>query len=222
MKEETFLKNEWCRHFNLYAYTSTKFYRIAGCFVVGFEMIKIPNRGLIQPHLMVYPLWRDDIKLCMKHPYVMYGLLDKNNLQVQLPIQEILQTKDEIFKEFEEYIGFDIKKDILGTDMYVLINKCFSHQINDPWRLMEVNESNIILSTYMNDRKMFDKAVQSLDEAFIYIRPHLNLIERFYGKYEGWKEDLLSSFCDRDAILTRIENNIANCKVNSKCELLPM
>ncbi|MDD7726180.1 MAG: hypothetical protein SOY07_05855 [Bacteroidales bacterium] len=101
MKKETVLKNEWCAHFNLSAYTTTKFYRIIGCYVVGFEMIKIPNRGLIHPHLVVYPIWRDDIKLCMKHPYMLYGLLNKRQLQVQSPIQEILLTKDTIFKEFE-------------------------------------------------------------------------------------------------------------------------
>ena len=68
-------------------------------------MIKIPNRGLTHPHLVVYPIWRDDIKLCMKHPYMLYDMLNNRQLQVQLPIQEILQTTDTILKEFEEYIG---------------------------------------------------------------------------------------------------------------------
>lgn len=221
MKEESILKNEWCKHFNLSAYTSTKFYRIVGCFIVGFEMIKIPNRGLIHPHLVVYPLWRDDIKLCMKHPYMMYGLLNKKNLQVQLPICELLQTKNEIFKDIEEFIGFSINTDVIGSDMYSLVNRCLPHQINDPWRLMDVNESNIILSAYMNDRKMYDKAVSSLDAAFIHISPHLNMIEQFYGKYEDWKNNLLSSFYNRDEILARIEKNMANCKIQSRSVLLP-
>ena len=49
---------------------------------------------------------------------------------------------------------------------------------------MDINESNVVLSTYLNDQELFDKALRSLDESYIYIRSHLDLLERNYGKYE--------------------------------------
>lgn len=70
-------------------------------------------------------------------------------------------------------------------------------------------------------KSYFDKAIRSLDESYIYIRPHLDLLERYYGKYEAWKTNLLSSFSNRDAILAKIESNISTSKIKSRSALLP-
>lgn len=105
--------------------------------------------------------------------------------------------------------------------MYALMNRCLPHQIKDPWLLMDINESNVVLSRYLNDQELFDKAIRSLDESYIYIRSHLDLLERYYKKYEAWKTNFLSQFSDRDAILVKIESNISMSKIKSRGALLP-
>ena len=62
MKDETIIKNEWIKHFKLTALSNSKFYKIVGCFMIGFELFKIPHRGLIQPYFVLYHLWRENIK----------------------------------------------------------------------------------------------------------------------------------------------------------------
>lgn len=86
---------------------------------------------------------------------------------------------------------------------------------------MDINESYVVLSTYLNDQELFDKAIRSLDESYIYIRSHLALLERYYEKYEAWKTNFLSQFSDRDAILVKIESNISMSKIKSRSALLP-
>ena len=105
--------------------------------------------------------------------------------------------------------------------MCALMNRCLPHQIKDQWRLMDINESNVVLSTYLNDQELFDKAIRSLDESYIYIRSHLDLLERYYEKYEAWKTNFLSQLSDRDAILVKIESNISMSKIKSRSALLP-
>ena len=64
MKEETILKNEWIKHYNLTAVSTYKYYKIVGCIAIGFEQVR--TQGEIQPHIVVYPLWKATIKDCDK------------------------------------------------------------------------------------------------------------------------------------------------------------
>ena len=51
MKEETILKNEWINRYDLTAVTQSKYYKIVGCFAIGFELMKI--HGKIKPYFVI-------------------------------------------------------------------------------------------------------------------------------------------------------------------------
>lgn len=42
-----------------------------------------------------------------------------------------------------------------------------------------------------------------------------------FGEYDKWKENLISVFSNRQAVLDKIEENIANSKIKERVELLP-
>ena len=220
MKEETIIKKDWCNYFGLTPISQSKYYKIVGCFVVGFELIRIPNRGLIHPHFVIYPLWRENFKLCMKTPYHLYGFRDKKNLQAQMSPNELIKKEEEVFDIANNYIGYNIKVDIPSIVIYNLMNKYQPNEVNDPWRLMVVAESNIYQSVYMNDRDMFTQAISAMDDVFIRINPHLRLVESIYGKYEKRKELFVSLFEKQASIVELIEKNANDSKIKQKIKMV--
>ena len=86
MKEETILKNEWIKRYELTAVSNFKYYKIAGCFILGFELVR--TQCEIQPHFVLYPLWKKDIKTCMQFPYILHCIEDSRGFNYQVPISD--------------------------------------------------------------------------------------------------------------------------------------
>lgn len=220
MKESTVLKNEWCKYYDLTPLSPSKFYKIVGCYILGFEIIKIPNRGIAQPHFVVYPLWSNDIKECLKAPYQLYGLKDKRRLQVKLPIAELLEERDNVFGLFDEYIGFDIKTSINSKELLKLIDKCDSGMYNNPWRLMHLSDAKIYQSAYLGDKNMFDRSIEELTEIYLRINKHIQLVESRYGDLNERRVFLQSLFDKREAIIDKVKVNAVNSKIKNYVELI--
>lgn len=219
MKVSTILKNEWSNYYMLTPITQSRFYKIAGCFALGFELIKIPGHGVIRPYFAIYPLWEDNSKECFKSPCKWYGLLDKRRLQVQLPIEKMLEERQYVFSLFDDYIGFDITKDISSHDMLSLINKEDIYGYNNPWRLMSVSESIIYQSIYLGDKNMFDSGIENLNKTFVQIRPYIELVESRYGKLDKLKDFFKYQFDTRDLFLQKVTENAINSKVKMSVRL---
>jgi hypothetical protein len=108
MKEETILKNEWINRNDLTAVTQSKYYKIVGCFAIGFELMKI--RGKIQPYFVIYPLWLEDVKECFGFSFLYHCIEDTKGLNYSLSISKMLEKKEEIFQNAEIYLNLDLKK----------------------------------------------------------------------------------------------------------------
>ena len=100
------------------------------------------------------------------------------------------------------------------------MNKYQPYEVNDPWRLMVVAESNVYQSVYMNDRDMFAQAISAMDDVFIRINPHLKLVESLYGKYEKRKELFVSLFEKQASIVELIEKNANDSKIKQKIKIV--
>jgi Skp family chaperone for outer membrane proteins len=48
-----------------------------------------------------------------------------------------------------------------------------------------------------------------------------SIFEEYLGKLDDWKNNLTSVFSNRQAMLDKIEENIANGKIKAQVELLP-
>ena len=132
MKEETILKNEWINRYDLTAVTQSKYYKIVGCFAIGFELMKI--RGEIQPFFVIYPLWLDDVKRCFWGPFLYHCIEDSKGLNYSLLISKMLEKKEEIFQNAEIYLNLDLKKTyirivFLKLSIHILKNDIMCHQI---------------------------------------------------------------------------------------------
>lgn len=221
MKDETIIKNEWIKHFKLTALSNSKFYKIVGCFMIGFELFKIPHRGLIQPYFVLYPLWRENIKKCFWGPYIQLETKNEKGLCDKVTLAELLTRKDAIFRECEECMKFDILDDIHSNEILDMVNEYhnFSNNSKNPRIQSGLCTLRIYMATYLNDKELLNKEVILMDE--MYNRITHDVFESIYGDYDKWKENLLSVFSNRQAVLDKIEENIANSKIKERVELLP-
>ena len=110
MREETIFKNEWINHFKLTAKSPTKFYKTTGCFALGFDFPKI--YGELQPHFVIYPLWKKDIKDCFSAPLFLHTINNNKGLKYQEPLSKLLEQKETLFADTERYLGFNLMEDI--------------------------------------------------------------------------------------------------------------
>lgn len=216
MKEETILKNEWINRYDLTAVTQSKYYKIVGCFAIGFELWKI--RGEIQPHFVIYPLWLDNVKRCFLGPFLYHCIEDTKGLNYSLPISKMLEKQDEIFLNAEIYLNLDLKKNIHKDSLLKVIDTYSKERYYVPSDQSAIIEMKVYMATFLNDESLFEQAITDMGEAYSNFK---SIFEEYYGKLDDCKNKLKSVFFNRQAMLDKIEENIANGKIKARVELLP-
>lgn len=220
LSKETILKNEWINHFGLTAISTYKYYKIAGCFLVGFEQIR--TRGELQPHFMIYPLWGNDIKDCLQGYCLYHCIEDTKGFGYQISASKMLARKDEVFLNAERYMGFDLTKDIRKNQMLDIFKKYSEEYDTNPVQQNTIFVLKTYMATYLNDKSLFDEIVTSMKKMEDYARQDPQRFEKLFNKrYEFWKENLISIFSNRQAIIDKINANIASGKIKQRISLLP-
>lgn len=215
MKEETTLKNEWVKRYDLTAVTQSKYYKIVGCFAIGFERRKI--RGDIHPYFVIYPLWLEDVKKCFFGPFLYHHITDSKGLPYYLSISQMLEKKEEIFQNAEIYLNFDMKKNIHKNDLLRFLD-LYLERYDIPYDQRIVLEMKTRMATFLNDESLFEQTVANMES--IYADKRI-FMEKHFAKSDDWKNFLVSVFSNRQAMLDKIEENIANGKIKAQVELLP-
>lgn len=218
MKEETQLKNEWIKRYGLTAISTTKFYKIAGCFIIGFELIK--TQGEIQPHFVVYPLWKDNVKECFSYPYILHCIEDSKGFNYQLPVSRILEDINTIFQNIDNYLGCDLRNHIHKDEILKIVDSYTSIARYIPHVQICMIELKVFLAIYFDDNLLFEYAKSQMDE--IYAIVGQDSFEFCADcKYEEWKSSLISVFSDRQNFLKKINENRIACKIKEEIDLLP-
>lgn len=215
MKEETILKNKWTKHFRLTAKSTLKYYKIVGCFIIGFEF---PQKfGELQPHFVIYPLWKKNLKECFSWPYLLLHIKDSKGFDYKITLSDILENISEIITNTEKYLGVSLLDDIHSEDIIKLSLETWNK--NNSYDRIAIVYIKSYMSTYLNDIVMFNQTIFSLDN--LYAQMNSDWFKRNIGEYDKWKENLVSVFSNRQAVLDKIEENIANSKIKERVELLP-
>ena len=216
MKEETILKNEWVKRFDLTAVTQSKYYKIVGCFAIGFELMKI--HGKIKPYFVIYPLWLEDVKECFGFSFLYHCIEDTKGLYYSLSISKMLEKKEEIFLNAENYINFDLRKNIHKDTLLKVINAYSNERYSEPPAQYATIEIKAHMATFLNDESLFEQTIVDMEIAYA---KYNSIFEKYFGTLDDWKTSLTSVFSNRQAMLDKIEENIANGKIKAQVELLP-
>ena len=216
MKEETILKNEWINRYGLTAVTQSKYYKIVGCFAIGFELMKI--RGEIQPFFVIYPLWEENVKKCLDFPSLYHCIEDSKGLNYSLSISKMLEKKEEIFQNAEIYLNLDLKKNIHKDSLLKVINTYSKERYSVLPDQSSIIKMKAHMATFLNDESLFEQAIVDMEIAYA---KYNSFFEKYFGTLDDWKNNLISVFSNRQAMLDKIEENIANGKIKAQVELLP-
>ena len=76
----------------------------------------------------------------------------------------------------------------------------------------------VYMATFLNDESLFEQAITDMWDAYSNFK---SIFEEYYGKLDDCKNKLKSVFFNRQAMLDKIEENIANGKIKARVELLP-
>lgn len=95
------------------------------------------------------------------------------------------------------------------------------------WSSNPVYQNSIIvlkihMAAYLNDKKLFDDTMSSssMETMEEYARTKPQWFEEMFGKYDSWKENLISVFSNRQTIIDKINANIASGKIKQRLNLL--
>ncbi len=216
MKEETILKNEWINRYGLTAVTQSKYYKVVGCFAIGFELMKI--HGKIQPYFVIYPLWLEDVKECFGFSFLYHCIEDTKGLNYSLSISKMLEKKEEIFQNAEIYLNLDLKKNIHKDSLLKVIDTYSKKRYYVPSDQSSIIEMKVYMATFLNDESLFKQTITDMGETYANFK---SIFEKYFGTLDDWKTNLISVFSNRQAVLDKIEENIANGKIKAQVELLP-
>ena len=216
MKEETILKNEWINRYDLTAVTQSKYYKIVGCFAIGFELMKI--HGKIKPYFVIYPLWLEDVKECFGFSFLYHCIEDTKGLNYSLSISKMLEKKEEIFQNAEIYLNLDLKKNIHKDSLLKVIDTYSKKRYYVPSDQSSIIEMKVYMATFLNDESLFKQTITDMGETYANFK---SIFEKYFGTLDDWKKNLTSVFSNRQAMLDKIEENIANGKIKAQVELLP-
>lgn len=218
MKEETIIKNDWCNYFGLTPISQSKYYKIVGCFILGFELVR--TQCEIQPHFVLYPLWKKDIKTNMQFPYILHCINDSRGINYQISISEMLKQKEAIFLDIERVVGFDLTKNISKEDILKIVEQeqYSKMYVDNPYHQGILSELKIYLSVYANDKDLYMQTIAEIDD--IYSRINRNIFKYWFGDFYKWKNNLELTFAKRQDILKTIRENIANCKIKTEVQFV--
>ncbi|HVU95339.1 MAG TPA: hypothetical protein VHE34_08950 [Puia sp.] len=82
------IATDWLKAFpELSGYAQNKFYRIAGCVLLGLELIKLPRSEEYRPHFVMYPLWEENPDKCFTAIILVQEFYTKRNQQFSIPYE---------------------------------------------------------------------------------------------------------------------------------------
>ena len=129
----------------------------------------------------------------------------------------MLEKKEEIFQNAEIYLNFDMKKNIHKNDLLRFLD-LYLERYDIPFDQTIVIEMKTRMATFLNDESLFEQTVANMES--IYADKRI-FMEEYFAKSDDWKNFLVSIFSNRQAMLDKIEENIANGKIKAQVELLP-
>ncbi len=135
----------------------------------------------------------------------------------------MLAQKDEVFLNAERYMGFDLTKDIRKIQMLDIFNRYSKEHDSNPSYQDSIIALKIYMATYLNDIELFEETLSSSSMKTMqeYASTKPQWFEEIYGKFDSWKENCISVFSNRQAIMDIINANIASGKIKQRLNLLP-
>ncbi|MFB9110377.1 hypothetical protein [Flavobacterium gyeonganense] len=211
MKVDKTTKNavnyDWLNSFKeLKMYSQNKFYKIAGSLVFGIELINLPRTNEYRPYLVLYPLWKENIKECLKIPVVLQQFYNSRNFQFDIPYTNHTFLFEEAVEIIKKECPFLLDDNILVEDMISLIDnysqsKRFSISPNSYFQA-EFLQIKMEITLHYNTSKA--QEILSIIKKKDWDKEHFQACG---VELTQWITDLENEIDNRDLFLKQIELN---------------
>lgn len=117
------VNQDWQSAFpELTKYAQNKFYKVVGSLIVGLELIKLPRADEYRPHLVIYPLWKGELKECLNAPDILLEFKNKKGLQFSIPYDRHSSCFDEVLGAIKKQSPITFEGDIKLKSLFSLID----------------------------------------------------------------------------------------------------
>ncbi|REG78505.1 hypothetical protein [Algoriphagus antarcticus] len=82
------VNGDWQNAFSeLSLYAQSKLYKVVSPLIIGLELIKSPFTDSYSPYLVIYPLWKKDLKAIFDYPILLRDFKTKKGFQYDIPYE---------------------------------------------------------------------------------------------------------------------------------------
>ncbi len=192
-------------------YAQNKYYKILGSVIVGVELVKPSSVEKYSPHFVIYSLWGNkagkDLKACLSGPIVLKPFFDKKGLEIYIPYLKHDAEFSEVLKAVKKQLPFSMEGDIPLKKMFAAFDE---HSKTPP---LSAAPNSYLQASLMESK--FEMTLCSGNEK--QAQDVLNQIKKkkwdlehfaLWGiKYENWLKDIESKLSNRDQILSQLNAN---------------
>ena len=218
------ISKEWLNAFpELSAYTQSKLYKIAGCCIIGIELIKLPRVEDYRPHFVVYPLWKADLNDCLNSPVILLEVLNKKGLQFSIPYAKHSNYLNEAVECFKKQIPFSMNGDVTLKSLFDLVNSLFNDILvkSNPREQAILFELKFYVALYIDDKNQIRNVINQIQKESK--SWNMQMFEMWYGKFDLWLQSFEENISRRNELIKQIANNKQHKKIDQlKCSELIM
>lgn len=187
-------------------YGQSKLYQVVGPLVLGVELLPVTGMGEYRPHMVCYPLWKEDAKACLGEPTVLEQAYDERGLQVDVPYQKHAKffgaALAGVRRKFPHLQGSTSL-----TEIFAFLDRQFSDILvsSAPLAQMKLTEMKVLSAAYAGDARAGALAweqVQRLGQGW-----PPEFFEWKHGPLDAWLEALFRRSQARDALRQQVLTN---------------
>lgn len=206
------IKEDWLKNFaELKAYNQSSFYKIVGCTLIGFELVRLPyGIAKYRPYFICYPLSRKDLKECLLGPYILKDLIyEYSGNSLEIPYSEHCKYMSTAIEFVNAQIPISLTGDVALNHYLKMINTEINRQGIPVFEELGLYILKFNIALYVNNAYLIAKSVNEIE----------NLTKRYpiewfdnryrdkYGSFNNWFTELKNKVNNRGEFLEQIEKN---------------
>lgn len=203
---------DWQNAFpQLVKYAQNKYYKILGSVLVGIELVKPSSVENYSPHFVIYSLWGNkagkDLKACLSSPIALKPFYNKKGQEIYIPYNKHEAEFSEALKAVKNQVPFSMEGDV---SLKKVLSALDEHSKTPP---LSAAPNSYLQASLMKSK--FEMTLCSGNEK--QTQDVLNQIKKkkwdlehfaLWGiKYENWLKDIESKLSNRDQILSQLNAN---------------
>lgn len=206
---------EWNIEFpNLSQFGQNKLYKFLGPMVGGIEIFNQPRSEDYRPYIVWYPLWKMDLKECLKEPIILQEIRGSKGMLYDIPYRKNEAYFEKVIKDTKQQLFFPFLGNINLNKLFKLIDSQFSHTLvkSSPVQQAKLFETKLFAALYVNDDIVIQQVwTEILKTSKIWLP---NLFEWKYDKLDVWLQGLQQVIVNREEFLKQIEVNKQDKKIS--------